>query len=102
MCEMPVAIFPITWIEAQGVFGQLGYGVVSHDAANSTVTLRLTGEGRTEGLRNPVTIKRPDFVCDDRSTPAYERDYIVDLISQMTGGNGGKPLATFFANRRTN
>ena len=102
MGENVAANYPITWVEAQSLLSQFGYALSSKDTANCCATFRLTGEGRTEGLKNPITIKFPDFVSTDGETPAYERDYIVDLLTQITGGNGSKPVATFLALRRTN
>jgi len=102
MTEKKMATYPITWVEAQAILGQFGYALASHNGVGGCATFRLTGEGRTEGLKNPITVAYPDFVAADGKTPSFERDYLVDLLTHATGGNGGKPIATFFANRRTN
>lgn len=102
MAEKKIATYPITWIEAQSILSDFGYALASKDSAKSCATFRLTGEGRTEGLKNPITVAFPDFLAGDGKTLAYERDYLVDLLTQVTGGNGAKPVATFYANRRTN
>jgi hypothetical protein len=95
------AVSPVTWNETQDIMGQLGYQLVSHNKAGRFATFRLTGDGLTEGMRNPVTIAHPDWVAADGITPAYERDYLVDLLNQVFGGNGGaKTIMTLLANRR--
>jgi len=92
------AISPITWVEAQDFLRQLGYGLMSHDSANRVTTFRLSAEA--EGKRNPITIAHPDWVCDDGATPAYERDYFVDMLAQALGGNGdSRAIMTMLATR---
>lgn len=95
------ALNPVTWLETQEIMGQLGYQLVSHNSAGRFATFRLSGKGPTEGMRNPVTIAHPDWVAADGVTPAYERDYLVDLLNQIFGMNGGpKAIMTLLANRR--
>ena len=89
---------PVSWVEMQAVMGQLGYDLLSHDNTKGCARFALRQGARTENMRNPVTIAHPDFLGTDGVTPAYERDYVVDLLNQLFGGNGGKALMTILAN----
>ena len=90
---------PVTWVEMQAVMAQLGYDLLSHDNTNCCARFALRQGARTENMKNPITVAHPDFVGADGVTAAYERDYVVDLLNQLSGGNGGKALMTLLANR---
>lgn len=76
-----------------------GYEMVSHTREQDGVLFRLRPDVPTEGMKNPVTVIYPDCVANDGKTPAYEKDYVIDLITQITGGNGGKSVAIIQATR---
>lgn len=96
-----IAKSPVTWVETQKIMSDLGYDFASHNGAGRFAVFRLRANAITEGLRNPVTVAHPDWVAHDGKTPAYERDYLVDLLNQVLGGNGAtKAITTLLANRR--
>jgi hypothetical protein len=95
----PRAMKPITWPEMQAILSQLGYEFLSHDHTEGCARFALRQGALTENMKNPITIDHPDFVATDDSTAAYERDYVVDLLNHLFGGNGGKAIAVILANR---
>lgn len=91
---------PIDWLSFQHLMSSIGYEMRSHTEDRNGIIFRLRSGANTEGLKNPVTVDYPDFVASDGESPAYEKNYVVDLINQISGGNGGKAVTTFLANRR--
>lgn len=100
MAKPPKAQNPITWLTFQAVMSDFGYEMVKHTESGDGVVFRLTPDAVTEGFKNPVTVTMPDWVASDGITPAYERDYVVDLLTQLTGNNGGKSIVTILAKRQ--
>jgi len=97
-----IASTPITWHHFQDMMRQLGYEMLSNSPEHDGVVFKLTGDGPTEGLRNPITVSYPDCVAKDGKTPAYEKNMVIDLLTQIFGGNGDKALFTLIANRHWN
>lgn len=95
-----VASSPITWPHFQHVMRGMGYEMLKHDPDNGAVVFRLAADAPTEGLKNPVSVMYPDYVSGDGITPAYEKSYVIDLMTQIGGANGGKAILTIIANRR--
>jgi hypothetical protein len=96
---MKQAIVPVSWIRFQSIMAQLGYEMISHDTKSGGVIFRLRQGTVTEGLKNPVTVAAPDCMSSDGITPVYEKDYVIDLITMIAGGNGGISHFTFAATR---
>lgn len=96
----PIAGRPISWTAFQEIMGELGYEMTKKDPANRRIIFKLKMGASTEGLKNPVSIAFPDYSTRDQKEAAYEKDYVIDLITQIAGQNGGESLATFYADRR--
>lgn len=93
------ALKPITWVEMQDLLDQLGFQLLALDQTKGTARFGPKDLSKAAPLKSPIAIALPDFVAADGRTPAYERDYVVDLINQIFGGNGGKVLASFLAKK---
>ena len=79
-----------------------GYDMVKHEKNGGGVIFRLRADVNTEGKKNPVTIRYPDFVMSDGKTPAFERSYVIDLLSHTLGVGDNEVVARIIARRQLN
>mgnify|MGYP003626051032 FL=1 len=73
---------------------QLGYGLDRHGVQDGTRVIHWRREA-AESDSQPtdpviVTTLRPDFECDGMSELVYDRDYVIDLLKSVVGGNFAK------------
>jgi hypothetical protein len=94
-----IAFSPIEWHVFQALMSDFGYEMVAHVPGEDAVIFGLKPGAPTEGYRNPVTVSYPDCVSKDGVTPAYERDFVIDMITQALGADGDKVIATILAKR---
>jgi hypothetical protein len=88
------------WVPFQAIMSDFGYEMISHDNAKTGVIFKIKEGANSQGWTSPVTIKYPDSFASDGITPAYEKDYVIDLINQLRGKNGQyEPIAKIIANR---
>jgi hypothetical protein len=101
---MPVNITyaPIMWESFQTIMSDFGYEMVSHNPEKTGVVFRIKAGQESDRRASPITIKYPDSFAPDGVTPAYEKDYVIDLIKEMLGQNGHESIAKIIAKRSMN
>lgn len=65
-----------------------GYEMLKHNPGQSTITFRLVNTEHFDGLEALVTVMYPEKVAEDGKTPAFETEYVVDLINEIMGEHG--------------
>jgi len=96
-----VAQSPITWHQFQDLMRAIGFEMRANDPkAKGVIFEAVEGDALSLQLKAPVTIKYPTYVARDGVTPAFERDYVVDLLTQMTGNGDEDAILTLIAKRR--
>jgi hypothetical protein len=85
---------PIKFIQFQHAMAELGYDLISRDPKGPGVLFRANKVALDAGRPPVLTTNAPDFVDYDGVSPAYEKAYVVDLLSQLIDDNdpGGSRL----------
>lgn len=94
-----IANSPITWRAFQEIMRSFGYEMLAHDKGGTGVIFRLANAEHFDGLEPYVTILHPDCVTTD-GTPAYEKNYVIDLVKEIMGQHAEKAIFTLLAERR--
>jgi hypothetical protein len=89
--------YPIPFETLQMVMNDLGYGLDHHDPDPEKPILHWRKSRKPnaelkgyEGLPEWVTTLKPDFTASGHDSPVYDRDYVVDLITVITGESDGQ------------
>jgi hypothetical protein len=77
---------------------RFGYEMLSREKDGTGVIFRLMNAEHFDGLEPFVTILPPDCVTTD-GTPAYEKNYVIDLVKEIMGEHGEKAIFTLLAER---
>ena len=78
---MTKALFPVTFEELQRFLNVIGYGMAAHEDTGIVFTLVESKRAEKPHFPVQITIMKPDFEHPTTGEHAYEKDYVLDLIT---------------------